>query len=87
VAQRIVEMLIGRLLTDERFRSSFLLDPHGTLAELGDRGLELTPIEMAALINTDRTLWESAAERLDPRLQKANLLNPLTSQKASTHHV
>jgi hypothetical protein len=87
VAQRIVELLIGRLLTDEEFRTSFLDDPEGTLLDLCRRGFELTPIELAALINTDRSLWELAAERLDPRLQKASLVHQPESPKASTHHV
>jgi hypothetical protein len=33
VAQRIVEMLIGRLITDEEFRTEFLNDPEGMLFE------------------------------------------------------
>lgn len=86
VAQRIVEMLIGRLTTDEQFRTAFLRAPQGTLAELRDRGLELTATEAAALIETDPGVWERTAGSLDPRLQKASLLNPV-SQKASTHHV
>lgn len=86
MAQRIVEWLIGRLTTDEQFRTSFLLDPQGTLAELRDRGFELTPTEVAALIETDPGVWARTAQSLDPRLQKASLLNP-TFQKASTHHV
>lgn len=86
MAQRIVEMLIGRLVTDEQFRTAFLLDPERTLTELCAFGFELTPIEIAALIDTDRTLWERAAEGLDPRLQKASLLNEPHSRKASEHH-
>jgi hypothetical protein len=81
-----VEIVIGRLITDEQFRTAFLEDPAGTLTELGGRGLELTPLEIAALAATDTGLWERAAELLDPRLQKASLDN-LSSQKASTQHV
>ena len=66
-------MLIGRLITDERFRDEFLSDPETTLRALADRGLELSKTEMAALVNTDRTLWARAAEALDPRLQKVSL--------------
>lgn len=79
MAQRIVEMLIGRLITDEQFRTAFLADPLGTLTGVSERGLELTPIEIAALVATDPALWKRAAERLDPRLQKASLVNNLTS--------
>jgi hypothetical protein len=87
VAQRIVEMLIGRLIADEQFRKEFLNDPEGTLLTLCERGLELSRTELAALVNTDRSLWSRAAEQLDPRLQKASLEREPTSQKESAHHV
>lgn len=66
-------MLIGRLITDEQFREEFLRDPESTLLAMCDRGLELSRTEIAALISTDPTLWERAAETLDPRLQKVSL--------------
>ena len=83
MAQRVVEMLIGRLIADEQFREGFLADPATTLQGLRERGLELTPIEIAALIATDPALWQRAAERLDPRLHKVSLV---TTQKASSLH-
>lgn len=75
MAQRIIEMLIGRLITDEEFRSDFLRDPERTLVELSERGLELSRIEVAALLNTDPELWARTADALDPRLQKVSLKN------------
>jgi hypothetical protein len=75
VAQRIVEMLIGRLITDEQFRSEFLTDPERTLRELRDHGFDLSHTEIAALVNTDVTLWARTADAIDPRLQKASLRN------------
>jgi hypothetical protein len=75
VAQRIVEMLIGRLITDEQFRSEFLQRPETTLLELCDRGADLSRTEIAALMNTDPTLWARTADAIDPRLQKASLKN------------
>lgn len=72
MAQRIIEMLIGRLITDEQFRSEFLNDPEKTLLELCDRGLDLNKTEIAALVNTDPTLWARSGEAIDPRLQKAS---------------
>lgn len=73
MAHRIIEMLIGRLITDEQFRCDFVGNPHETLHMLRELGLELSPIEVAALINTDASVWTQAAEGLDPRLQKASL--------------
>ena len=75
MAQRIIEMLIGRLITDEQFRREFQADPEATLLALGGRGLELSRTEIAALLNTDATLWGRTAESIDPRLQKASLSN------------
>ncbi len=73
MSHRIIEMLIGRLITDEEFRVDFLGDPHATLLGLRDLGLEISPTEIAALVNTDPALWARAADVLDPRLQKASL--------------
>ena len=75
MAQRIIEMLIGRLITDEQFRREFLADPETTLSALCERGLELSRTEIAALLNTDATLWARIADGIDPRLQKASLRN------------
>lgn len=75
MAHRIIEILIGRLITDEQFRREFLDAPESTLFSLRDRGLELSRTEISALVNTDATLWARTAERLDPRLQKASLKN------------
>ena len=73
MAQRIVEMVIGRLITDEEFRARFSSDPEATLLAIRDLGFELSRTEIAALVNTNRSIWQDAAEVLDPRLQKASL--------------
>lgn len=73
MAQRIIEMLIGRLITDERFRDEFNRAPERTLLELVERGLDLSRTEIAALVNTDPLVWARAADALDPRLQKVSL--------------
>ena len=75
MAQRIIEILIGRFITDEQFRGEFLNDPENTLFGLRDRGLELSRSEIAALVNTDPTLWARTGNAIDPRLQKASLKN------------
>lgn len=87
MAQRTVEMLIGRLITDEQFRGAFLARPAETLLDLCNRGVGLTDIEIAALLETDPTLWVRAAEGLDPRLHKASLSYQPASEKESAPHV
>jgi hypothetical protein len=86
VAQRIVEMIVGRLITDEGFRAEFLADPTTTLTALCDRGLDLTLTEVAALMSTDPSLWARAAGLLDSRLHKVSLVD-LPDEKENTHHV
>jgi len=63
------------LIADEQFRVEFLNDPEKTLVALCERGFELSKTEIAALVNTDRTLWARTADAIDPRLQKASLKN------------
>jgi hypothetical protein len=75
VTQHYIEMIIGRLLTDEDFRQQFLTSPHQALAELLERGTALTRSEIAALMATDSALWDQVAAHIDPRLQKASLKN------------
>jgi hypothetical protein len=74
VAQRIIEWLIGRLVTDEQFRRDFLQSPERTLSSLNEHGLELSRTEMAALLNTDPALWAQTAGSLDVRLLKPSPL-------------
>jgi hypothetical protein len=73
LAQRIVETVIGRLITDEAFRSRFMANPEKTLLALRDTGLDLSRTEIAALVSTKASIWRRAAGAIDPRLQKASL--------------
>jgi hypothetical protein len=73
MSQKNVEIIIGKLATDEDFRRLFQKDAGRTVRELIDRGTELTPSEVAALVSTDASVFDRVAEALDPRLQKASL--------------
>lgn len=73
MSHRNVEMIIGRLATDEEFRRLFRTDRERTIREEMDRGTELTRSEISALVSTDVHVFERVAEGLDPRLQKASL--------------
>ena len=71
--QRSIEIVIGRLITDEEFRAEFVRDPRAALRDAGRWGLTLSLTEIAALVATDRTLWDRIAVELDSRLQKVSL--------------
>jgi hypothetical protein len=73
VAQRSIEVLIGRLLTDEAFRAAFLKNPSTALQIFREAGHELTPLEITVLTAMPSELWNEVADEIDPRLQKANL--------------
>jgi hypothetical protein len=70
MAQRVIEIVIGRLLTDEDFRRTFAADPVTTLAAVFERGLGLNAIEIAALLDTDAGLWRRGSRAIDVRLQR-----------------
>jgi hypothetical protein len=74
MAQRNVEILIGRLVTDEAFRAMFIRNPAATLTQFIEWGYELTSLEVAAVEATDPGLWAQTAERIDPRLEKASFI-------------
>ena len=77
MTQRNVELLIGRLLTDEEFRETFMADPQQSLRDLLECGTHLTALEIEALVAIDPKLWRHAAKQIDARLQKARLKWPL----------
>jgi DNA-binding CsgD family transcriptional regulator len=71
---KTVQLIVGRLVTDEEYRLKFLSDPIRALTTLRDQGVELTSAEIDALIRTDRTLRSDAAARIDPDLQRSSWL-------------
>jgi hypothetical protein len=79
--QRSIEVLIGRLITDEDFRRFFVADPDGALVAAGDWGLSFSQSEITALVATDSSLWDRVADLIDPRLQKASLSQEIERTK------
>ena len=71
MAQRSIEILIGRMVTDEAFRSAFRSDPAATLVAFAETGYDLTALELTALRATPAHVWDRLADDIDPRLQKA----------------
>jgi hypothetical protein len=73
MAQRSIEILIGRLVTDEELRERFIVAPLETLRLERQQGVELTAAELDALLASPLSLWTRLAALLDERLQKASL--------------
>jgi hypothetical protein len=73
VSQKSVEIIIGRLATDENLRARFIADPMGTLRSQREAGLDLNPTEVDALLRTPNDFWDVMARWVHPRLQKAAL--------------
>ena len=73
MGQRSVEILIGRLVTDEELRERFVVAPLETLRLERQQGVELTAAELDALLASPLSLWTRLAALLDERLQKASL--------------
>lgn len=73
MSQRAIEMIVGRLVTDEAFRRAFERDPRHTLEQMLAEGVSLTETEIRALIGTRPGLWSEIGDQIDPHLQKADL--------------
>ena len=65
-----VQLVIGRLITDEEFRRGFNERGGDYLAGLRERGVDLNEVETAALLEADPRLWSRMATRIDRRLRK-----------------
>jgi DNA-binding NarL/FixJ family response regulator len=65
-----VQLVIGKLVTDEEFRRGFTERGGDYLAALCERGVDLNEAEIAALVEADPRLWSRMATRIDHRLRK-----------------
>ena len=72
VAQRNVETLLGRLVTNPIVRRRFADDPALVLREFQEEGYELTAIELDALAATKADAIRSFAESIDRRIRRAD---------------
>lgn len=68
MSQRMVGIVIDRLLDDKDLRVRFVLDCLETIAELGLRGVELTPDEIDVFVRTDARLWFWSSEVVADRV-------------------
>jgi hypothetical protein len=65
VTQQAVERALGKLLTDEKLRERFFVNPETTYWEAG---LTLLAIELEALSRVPRSAFRSLHEDLDKRI-------------------
>lgn len=73
MSQRNVELLIGRLLTDDELRGQFVRDPRRVIDAFRRQGWELSEGETEALASTDTKTWAELAARIPSRLRRCNL--------------
>jgi aryl-alcohol dehydrogenase-like predicted oxidoreductase len=73
MTQQSVEILIGKLLTDEELRESFEHNPQAVLVWLLRQGLQLSSLEMEALKAIKPSDLSALTQIIDRRLQKASL--------------
>jgi hypothetical protein len=73
MSQKCIEMVIGRIATDEALRARFVGDPFGTLQSLRAGGVDLNPAEVEALLAMPVESWDAIARWIHPRLQKIAL--------------
>ena len=81
-----VEILIGKLVTDEELREAFEQNPHAVLAWLRYQGLPLSSVEMEALKAINPSELSGLADMIDRRLQKASLRGRQGRQMTRTTH-
>ena len=78
MSQRVVEQVLGRLVTDETFREAFFRDSAVAAAAYTP---ELTPAEMDALRQVPRSALAILCDRLDDRI--CRLAVPASSGEGS----
>jgi DNA-binding CsgD family transcriptional regulator len=86
MSHRGVELVIGKLMTDEDFRRRFSDCGPETLHELREHGIDLDATEIGALLDVDPDLWSRMATWIDRRLHadgriKPDLSRPLTARQ------
>jgi hypothetical protein len=76
MAHRSVEVVIGRILTDEDVLERFTRDPERVLRSFAEQGLELTEVEIAGIAASAGCSWHSLAQTIDGRIRRASFNEP-----------
>ena len=71
MSQRNIEILLGKILTDEDIRRAFFPVRAWSFAVAAAHGLELTSVERHALASLRRRRFEFIAQSLDPRISRS----------------
>ena len=79
-----VQLVIGKLVTDEVFRQRFEAEAQESLSKLCEQGIDLDDTEVAAFLDTDSRLWSTIATQIDHRLRRARVsrTSKTSAQKA-----
>ena len=73
MSQKCVELLLGRILTDEDFRRSFFPVRDFSFAMAASHGLELTAVERSALSGLQPGRFDFIAQTLDARIARSGV--------------
>ncbi len=73
MSQKCVELLLGRILTDEDFRRSFFPVRDYSFEIAAAHGLELTPVERSAVSGLRPERFDLIAQTLDPRISRSRV--------------
>jgi len=76
MSQRNIEILLGKILTDEDFRRAFFPVRAWSFAVAAAHGLELTLVERHAVSTLRRRRFEFIAQSLDPRISRSASSSP-----------
>jgi len=68
-----VQIVIGKLLTDDQFRQRFEQRRRECLAGMRELGIDLNEGEITALVEADPRVWSTMATLIDRRLQNGRL--------------
>ena len=84
MSQTDVQLVIGKLMTDQNFRRSFEEGAEECLAGLCAHGVALNETEIAALVEADPRIWSQMAARIDRRLRTVGLAFTPAERRAAT---
>lgn len=73
MTQKSVEIVIGKLASDEELRAAFRKDRMAALRALQQQGVELSALEVGALSRLEADELDRLAASLDPRLKRVSL--------------